>query len=254
MEYILVAISSLLASFLTFYSGFGLGTILMPIVAIFFPLPIAIGLTAVVHLLHNLLKTELLWKSINWKIVRRFGLTASVAAIPGAFALHGLSEIAPLHKYSIFSINGEISILHLFIGLIIILFASTKIFPGKTMKINNLFLGGALSGFFGGLSGHQGVFRSAFLINMDLSKEGFIGTNGVIATMVDIVRLSIYGWSFWSLLTNIQAALLIVAAGSALVGIGLGMILLRKLTLEFIQKFIIVLLFVLGMLLIIGII
>ena len=122
------------------------------------------------------------------------------------------------------------------------------------MKINNLFLGGALSGFFGGLSGHQGVFRSAFLINMDLSKEGFIGTNGVIATMVDIVRLSIYGWSFWSLLTNIQAALLIAAAGSALVGIGLGMILLRKLTLAFIQKFIIVLLYVLGMLLIIGII
>jgi uncharacterized membrane protein YfcA len=56
-----------------------------------------------------------------------------------------------------------------------------------------LAVGGALSGFFGGVSGHQGALRSAFLIRAGLSKEAFIGTGVVIACLVDAARLVLYG-------------------------------------------------------------
>ena len=59
MEIILICLAAFLASLLTFFSGFGLGTILMPVFALFFPLEMAIALTGVVHLLNNLFKMYL---------------------------------------------------------------------------------------------------------------------------------------------------------------------------------------------------
>ena len=53
-------------------------------------------------------------------------------------------------------------------------------------------LGGILSGFFGGLSGHQGALRSAFLIKAGLSKESFIATGIVVSMFIDFTRLSVY--------------------------------------------------------------
>ena len=58
-------------------------------------------------------------------------------------------------------------------------------------------LGGALSGFFGGLSGQQGALRSAFLIRTGLNKETFIGTSVVSAVVVDVSRLIVYGVTFF---------------------------------------------------------
>jgi uncharacterized membrane protein YfcA len=253
MEYLFIAVCAFLSSLVTFYSGFGLATILMPMVAIFFPLPIAIGLTAIVHLVHSLLRTGLLWKAIDWKIVLRFGIPALIAVIPGALALQKLSQLSPLKTYTFYFIHGEISILHICIGLLLIMFATLEMFPHR-IKIKNLILGGALSGFFGGLSGNQGAIRSAFLIKTNMSKEAFIGTNAVIATVVDMVRLAIYSWSFGHLLVHIDKALLGTAIGGALAGIFLGMALLKKITIALIQKIIIGLLYLLGLLLVFGLI
>jgi hypothetical protein len=50
MSFVLVGIAAMLASLLTFFSGFGLGTILLPVFGVFFPIRVAFGLTAIVHL------------------------------------------------------------------------------------------------------------------------------------------------------------------------------------------------------------
>ena len=52
--------------------------------------------------------------------------------------------------------------------------------------------GGLLSGFFGGLSGHQGALRSIFLVKSGTDPKRFAGTSATIAAMVDIARLAIY--------------------------------------------------------------
>jgi uncharacterized protein len=84
------------ASLLTFFSGFGLGTSLMPVFAIYFPLDQAIALTAIVHLLNNLFKLQMTWKNIDRSAFIKFGIPAIIAAFLGAFLLKYLGEMPVL--------------------------------------------------------------------------------------------------------------------------------------------------------------
>jgi uncharacterized membrane protein YfcA len=92
-----------------------------------------------------------------------------------------------------------------------------------------------LSGFFGGLSGHQGALRSAFLIKAGLTKEGFIATGVVISLMVDIPRIVMYGVSLPGLDLMDNRLLIAVAVLSACGGAWLGNQLLTKVTLRSVQ-------------------
>jgi uncharacterized membrane protein YfcA len=96
-------------------------------------------------------------------------------------------------------------------------------------------LGGALSGFFGGLTGSQGALRSAFLIKAGLSKEVFIGTTVVVSTFVDITRLSVYttGLSKTAISENLTLIICTTVAGMA--GASTGHRLLKKVTLRSLQ-------------------
>ena len=67
--YLIICFTAFVASGLTLFSGFGLGTILMPVFAIFFPLESAITLTAIVHFLNNIFKLSLLGKYADKNIV-----------------------------------------------------------------------------------------------------------------------------------------------------------------------------------------
>ncbi|GAB3198614.1 putative membrane protein YfcA [Pontibacter aydingkolensis] len=92
MEYLLICITSFIASGLTFFSGFGLGTLLVPVFALFFPIDIAIALTAVVHFLNNLFKLTLIGRHAQLPVVLKFGLPSMVAAFAGAGLLVLISE------------------------------------------------------------------------------------------------------------------------------------------------------------------
>jgi hypothetical protein len=72
--------------------------------------------------------------------------------------------------------------------------------------------------------------------------------------VVDLFRIVIYSWSFGQLLLHIDKPLLGTALGGAFAGIFLGMSLLKKVTMGFIQKVIVILLYFLGTLLVLGII
>ena len=74
MELVLIGVAPLLTSGLTMLSGFGLGTILMPVFALFFPLPLAIAATAVVHFANNLLKFGLIARQADWPVVAKFSM------------------------------------------------------------------------------------------------------------------------------------------------------------------------------------
>lgn len=56
MEYVVIPFTALFVSSLTLFSGFGRGTVLMPAFAIFFPVPVAVAATAVVHVANNVFK------------------------------------------------------------------------------------------------------------------------------------------------------------------------------------------------------
>ena len=101
MEYIIIAIVAFGAAMLTFFSGFGLGTILLPVFALFFPVEIAIALTAVVHLANNLFKTSLVWRDIYLKVAALVAIPADIFAIAGALVLNFLSGDRIIHAYEL---------------------------------------------------------------------------------------------------------------------------------------------------------
>ncbi len=90
-----------------------------------------------------------------------------------------------------------------------------------------------LSGFFGGLSGHQGAFRSLFLTQNALSKEVFLATGVSIAVVVDLSRLSLYATHWQSALD--QWLMIVVAIVSAFIGTLIGKYFLKKVSIEFIR-------------------
>ena len=245
MEIIIICLAAFFTAILTFFSGFGLGTILLPVFAIFFPVEIAIALTGIVHFSNNLFKITLVGKNADRSVLLRFGLPAIIASFAGAWVLLKIADLPSLFSYNLMSEEFEVMPVKLIIAVLLIVFSVLEITP-SFQKIqfsgNKLALGGVLSGFFGGLSGIQGAIRSAFLIKSGLSKEAYIATGVVIASLVDITRLSVYFLRFKSSGLDENVTLIISAILAAMAGALIGMKLLKKVTLNFIQKLVAVML------------
>lgn len=260
MEYFVVCLVALFASGLTLLSGFGLGTILMPALAIFFPVPVAVGATAIVHLANNLFKLLLIGRSANKSIVARFGIPAVIAALLGASLLTYVSSVPGIASYRLGGHVHEITIVKLVIGSLIVFFSCLELIPAfAKISIDQKYMavGGILSGFFGGLSGNQGALRSMFLLKTGLKKEEFIGTNVVLAVMVDFGRLTVYGMGFYSVHSTVltdSGGLVLAATISAFVGAFLGKEILKKVTLRAVQIVVGTMLILLGVTLSIGLI
>jgi uncharacterized protein len=179
MEILVISTAAFLVSILTFFSGFGLGTILTPVFMIYFATDLAIALTGIVHLCNNIFKFILVKKNIDYRVFLIFGLPAVCASIPGSYLLLYVSDIDPLYSYLLLGRDFSIVPVKLIIGMLLVCFALFDLLPSlRSLQFgkDKLVIGGLLSGFFGGLSGNQGALRSAFLVKAGLSKEVFIAT------------------------------------------------------------------------------
>ena len=195
MTILLISLVAMMASLLTFFSGFGLGTILSAVLFIFFDIPVALTITAIVHLANNFFKLSMVHKNADKDIVLHFGVPSIVGSILGALLLYNLAELQPIVTYNFFGKEAAVTTLKLLIAVVLFYFVLFEWLPSlRKYGISKLGITGSglISGFFGGLSGHQGALRSAYLINTELKKEAFIATGIVIACMVDIVRLPVY--------------------------------------------------------------
>ncbi|HUR31726.1 MAG TPA: sulfite exporter TauE/SafE family protein [Saprospiraceae bacterium] len=245
MDIFLVSLAAFFIAILTFFSGFGMGTLLTPIFMIFFPVDLAIALTGVVHFFNNIFKLFLVGKNADKQVLLRFGIPAVIAAIAGAWVLIHMIDLSPLFTYElngrvieVYPVKFTISILLIIFELIDLLPFLNKIQFGK----KHMPLGGALSGFFGGLSGNQGTLRTAFLIKAGLSKETFIATSVVISCFVDFTRLAVYSTRFIKADFRDNISLVLCATLAAIAGAYLGNKLLKKVTLKSIQILVAVLL------------
>lgn len=257
MEIVIIPVVALVASALTFFSGFGLGTILMPVFVLFFPIETAIALTAVVHLLNNILKVSLLYRKADYGVVLKFGIPAFICAFLGAKLLLGLEGLEPLHSYELFGRAMEITAIKLVIAFLIGIFVFLELHPVLSkIKISHKLLpiGGAASGFFGGLSGHQGALRSMFLVKCGLDKNAFIATGAIVSCMVDISRISVYWYRLMSSDYQNYYPLMIAAVLSAFAGIFIGRQILKKITMKTVRVIVSVMLILIAVLLAAGMI
>jgi uncharacterized membrane protein YfcA len=256
MSYVVICLVALLASGLTFFSGFGLGTLLLPAFALFFPVEQAVAMTAVVHFLNGLFKLGLVGRQADRRIVLRFGLPALVASFIGAWVLVWLSGSEPVLTYTLAGREFKVTPAKLAIGFLLLLFALAELLPrfrDMSFGPQYLTLGGLLSGFFGGVSGMQGALRSAFLARAGLSKEAFVASGVVIACLIDVSRLGVYSRSLLAEGARLDYGLLGAAVMSAFAGALLGNRFLKKLTMRGVQRIVAVMLFAVAVGLVCGI-
>jgi uncharacterized membrane protein YfcA len=258
--YLVVGLVAFGASLLTLFSGFGLGSLLVATLVVFFPVEVAISATAVVHLINNLLKVGIFHRRAVPRVILRFGVPAVLAAFLGALALASLSEGDALLTWQVDRRVAEITPLKLIMGTLIAGFALVDLNPRfKAGRMSDRWLpvGGALSGFFGGLSGHQGAFRAAFLSRLDFEPEAYVGTQAVLAVMVDVARLVVYGAALYAgHMTMVSGRHQWTVVGVAIVSAGTGVLIgwrfLHKTTFSSLRMVIGGLLLLVGMGLLVG--
>lgn len=255
MSYVVICTVALLASALTFFSGFGLGTLLLPAFALFFPIEQAVALTAIVHFLNSLFKLALTGRHADRHVVVRFGLPAIIMSFLGAWVLVRIADIAAVFTYSAFGRLVSVTPVKLIVGVLLLVFVSLEFLPRfRRLSYGSQYmpLGGLLSGFFGGLSGMQGALRSAFLSRAGLTKEAFVATGVVTACLIDFSRLAIYSTSLARESAHFNYGLLTAALLAAFAGAALGNNYLKKITMPGIQRLVAVMLFAVALGLISG--
>lgn len=257
MEILIISLAAFVVAILTFFSGFGLGTILTPVFMIFFPVELAIALTGIVHFFNNIFKLILVGRNASKEVLIRFGIPAVIAAFIGSWLLLNITHLEPLFSYTFRGSLFEVSPVKFIVSILLIIFASMDLIPFfKNLQFDKskLPIGGAMSGFFGGLSGNQGALRSAFLIRAGLSKEIFIGTTVVVSTFVDMTRLGVYATRFVSSDLSDNITLVISATLAGILGSFIGNKLLKKITLDFLQTLVAIMLIILSIGLALGLI
>ena len=257
MDVVIITLVTFSAAVLTFFSGFGLGTILTPTMMIFFPVEIAIAFTGIIHFSNNIFKLFIVSKKIDKEILIRFGGPAILASFIGSYLLFNIGGDKVLYSVYILGELRSVTFIKFLVSVLLIIFSLIDLMPFfKNLNFHKktIPLGGFLSGFFGGLTGNQGALRSAFLIKMNLDKKVFISTTVFISTMVDFTRIGVYSSNLLVIDFSQYFTLGIFSTLSAILGSIIGNMLLKKITIEIIRTTVAILIICLATFLLIGII
>ncbi len=177
-----IFVVSILAGGVASVVGFGIGSLLTPILSLSVGTKLAVAIVSVPHLIATALRFFMLRSHVDKKILLSFGLTSAVGGLTGAFLFSQFSTPA----------------LTLIFGLILV-FAGFTGASGLSEKMRfsgaMAWTAGAISGFLGGLVGNQGGIRSAALLGAKISKETFVATATATGLIVDLARMPIYFWS-----------------------------------------------------------
>jgi uncharacterized membrane protein YfcA len=189
-------------------AGFGIGSLLTPVLAVSSGTATAVAAVAIPHAAATALRCWRLRANIDWAVVRGFGLLSAIGGLIGAFL------------YTRFSNDG----LTLTLGLLLLSTAvATLVDLPSRVRVTSVVVGalGLLSGLFGGLAGNQGGLRAAALLSFSLAPLRYVATATATAMLVDLVRTPIYVWRAGDALSSLSVPLAVATAG-VLIGTVLG--------------------------------
>jgi len=176
---LILIVAGLLAGAVAAVTGFGIGSLLTPVLALQVDTRLAVAAVSIPHLIGTSLRFALMHGGVDRRVLWSFGITSAAGGLVGAL------------------LNGAASSRWLTILFgVLLLFAAVSEITGlaRRMRFRGwvAWVAGALSGMLGGLVGNQGGIRSAALIGFDLRKEMFVGTATAIALFVDGARVPVY--------------------------------------------------------------
>ena len=180
--------------------GFGIGSLLTPLLATHVGTNLAIAAVVMPHLAGGLLRGWRLRRSIDRRIFVRFGLLSAVGGLVGALVFAQLAPVA------LGRVLGALLLLTATAGLT----GWAERWRPRGVLVWAL---GVLSGFFGGVVGNQGGLRAAALSAFGLEPAVFVATSTVIGVLIDLVRAPVYLYRSASDLAGLWALVAVMIAG-----------------------------------------
>ncbi|OGM33297.1 hypothetical protein A2803_05525 [Candidatus Woesebacteria bacterium RIFCSPHIGHO2_01_FULL_44_21] len=179
MDLILLSALTLIASIVGTLAGFGTSTIMLPILLLFIPYPVALLFVGIIHFFDDLWEIILFKRAANWKLLLGFGVPGIMASFAGARLV--VTEPSAV-------LSRLLGALIIFYVLLVLAKPKLKI-PANTISAG---VGGTLSGLIAGIFGIGGPVRAMFLTAFNLPKETYLFTSGAIALFIDPARLATY--------------------------------------------------------------
>ena len=207
-----IALASALAGAIAAVVGFGIGSVLTPLVALRFGTKLAVAIVSVPHFIGTALRFATLWRRVDKSVLIRFGILSAAGGLAGA----------------LLNAKANSPALTIVFGLLL-LFAGAMTLFNKKLHFGRITaqIAGAVSGFLGGLVGNQGGIRSAALLGFDIEKESFVATATAIGLVVDGARMPVYIATQGHEMLAARTEMLIAIAGVVL-GTLIGVRLLRR--------------------------
>jgi uncharacterized membrane protein YfcA len=174
-----VLVVAMMAGALASVTGFGIGSLLTPILALQVDTRLAVAAVSVPHVIGTAVRFWFVSGSVDRRVFWSFGLTSAAGGLTGAL-LHGWAS------------NRWLTVL--FGALLLFAAGSEASGLARRMRFRGwvAWIAGALSGLLGGLVGNQGGLRSAALLGFDLSKQQFVATATAVGLVVDGARMPVY--------------------------------------------------------------
>ncbi len=179
MELVLILIVIAVASGIGTLTGFGLSTVMIPVMVLFYPMPETLLFVGAIHWFNDIWKLLLFREGIRWRLILSFGIPGIVATILAAHLLFSISSTVLARILGVFLIA--------YVGFLL-----TRSAFRVRQSTTTAAIGGALSGFSAGIFGMGGAIRALFLSAFDLPKAVYLATAGAIAIAIDTPRLATY--------------------------------------------------------------
>jgi len=212
---ILLAAIAVAAGAVAAVAGFGIGSLITPVLAIELGTRTAVAVVAVPHAVATALRLWGLRASIDRGVLLRFGLASAAGGLAGAL-LHA--------RFSSPALSVVLGSLLVLAGVLELTGWGPKLVLSGAMA----FAAGALSGFFGGLVGNQGGIRSAALLRLDVRREALVATATATALLVDAARLPVYVFSSGQEILDAAPTVMVLTLG-VIAGTLVGVPVLRRL-------------------------
>jgi uncharacterized protein len=230
---LLLALMSVVAGAIAAVAGFGIGSLLTPVLAVETGTKLAVAAIAIPHFVGTAQRFWLLRRHVDRRVLLGFGLASAAGGLAGALLHTRVSN----------------RVLAVVFGLLLILAGLSEL-TGWIERVRwgrrAAWAVGALSGALGGLVGNQGGIRSAAMLGFGVPKEAFVATATAIGLFVDAARLPVYLATQWREIGEVWPLVLTAAAG-VVIGTAVGMRVLGRLPERAFRRAVAVLLVALGL-------
>lgn len=229
---LLVAIVGAVAGGVASVVGFGIGSLLTPLLALRVGTKVGVTLVALPHVFGTALRFWRLRDRVDKQLLKSFGVMSAVGGLAGAL----------LHAYA-----ASHALQLVFGGLLVFAGGSQLTGLAKRMRFGRIgkWVAGALSGIFGGLVGNQGGIRSAAMLGFDVKRDAFVATATAVALLVDAGRVPVYLATDWRSIAT-YATLVAIATAGVLAGTVIGTRLLTRIPEAWFRRMVAVIVLALG--------